>query len=76
MAQGREPESLDKEPVLIALSAAGYRGSGTPPELPVDVIAATSSRYVDAYERITGNAFVSAADPTADELLHALREVV
>ena len=76
LAQDREPESLDKEPVRIALSAAGYRGSGTPPELPVDVIAATSSRYVDAYERITGNAFVPAADPTADELLHALREVV
>jgi phosphoribosylaminoimidazole-succinocarboxamide synthase len=76
LAQGREPESLDKEPVRIALAAAGYRGSGTPPELPVDVITATSVRYVDAYERITGNAFVPAGDPTPDELLNTLREVV
>ena len=31
--------------------------TATPPELPTDVWAATSARYIDAYERLTGTPF-------------------
>lgn len=54
---GDEPESLDKEPVRLALTALGYRGEGPVPDLGSEVIAATSRRYVDAYERLTRRSF-------------------
>jgi phosphoribosylaminoimidazole-succinocarboxamide synthase len=74
LAAGREPESVDKEPVRLALAAAGYHGDGPIPVLPAQVIAATSRRYVEAYERITGKLFVPAADLHAAELLAAVSE--
>lgn len=76
LASGLEPESLDKEPVRLGLSAVGYLGDGTPPELGESVVAATSARYVSAYERITGSRFEPAAVPGADDVMNSLREVV
>ncbi len=73
---GSEPESLDKEPVRLALSALGYRGDGTPPALSDDVVRATSERYVVAFERLTGEQFVSAGNPDAETLLATLKELV
>lgn len=72
LAAGLEPESLDKEPVRLALDAMGYRGDGTPPALGPDVIAATSTRYATAYERLTGLPFVSAAYPVGSRIRGAL----
>ena len=54
LAAGEEPESLDKEVVRRALADAGFRGDGDVPELPAEVWTATSTRYIDAYERLTG----------------------
>lgn len=76
LAKCLEPESLDKEPVRLALAAAGYRGDGDPPELARTVIAETSSRYVAAYERITGERFEPAAVPSSGDVMNALREMV
>ena len=72
LAAGLEPESLDKEPVRLALDAMGYRGDGTPPALGPDVIAATSTRYATAYERLTGLPFESAAYPVGSRIRGAL----
>jgi phosphoribosylaminoimidazole-succinocarboxamide synthase len=63
LAVGEEPESLDKEPMRVALSEAGYRGDGPPPDLGPAVIAATSVRYVNAYERLTGQELQRGAYP-------------
>lgn len=76
LAAGREPESLDKEPVRLALSAAGYRGDGEVPVLEAHVIASTSKRYIAAYERLTGATFVPAQDLHAADLLAAVSETV
>jgi phosphoribosylaminoimidazole-succinocarboxamide synthase len=73
-AAGREPESLDKEPVRLALAAAGWRGVGAVPDLGADVIDATSRRYVQAYESLTGESFIPAADVDPGELLNLVRE--
>jgi phosphoribosylaminoimidazole-succinocarboxamide synthase len=54
---GEEPESLDKEVVRRALADAGFTGDGPVPELDSAVWSATSARYIDAYERLTGLAF-------------------
>lgn len=72
LAAGEEPESLDKEIVRRALIALGYDGHGTPPPLPADVVAAASARYVSAYERLTGLAFLPGSAPIADRIAHHL----
>lgn len=55
---GRGQESLDKQPVrdyLDDLRRAGeWNGEAPAPDLPEEVVAATSERYRDAYRRITG----------------------
>ena len=72
LAAGEEPESLDKEVVRRALLATGYRGEGPPPTLPDDVWQATSARYIDAYERLTGTTFQPGAYPVGPRILEHL----
>ena len=69
---GHEPESLDKEVVRRALAEVGYTGEGPIPDLPGEVWSATSSRYVVAYERLTGTAFEPGAYPVAPRLVENL----
>lgn len=57
-ARGEEPESLDKEYVRRWLAAQGFTGEGPVPELPAEVRVEAAQRYIDAYERITGEPFV------------------
>jgi phosphoribosylaminoimidazole-succinocarboxamide synthase len=63
LAAGDEPESLDKEVVRRELAAAGYTGNGPIPELGDDVWAETAHRYVNAFERLTGQTFAPGAYP-------------
>ncbi|WP_117000344.1 phosphoribosylaminoimidazolesuccinocarboxamide synthase [Desertimonas flava] len=76
LAAGEEPESLDKEPLRQALSAAGYRGDGDPPVLGDEVVEATSRRYIDAYERITGTTFEPGAYPVAERIATDLHRLI
>jgi phosphoribosylaminoimidazole-succinocarboxamide synthase len=57
-AAGLDPEPLDKDFVRRFYTALGYRGDGEPPPLPEDVRIGAAHRYVEAFERITGEAFV------------------
>ena len=63
LAAGDEPESLDKEVVRRALIDAGYPATATPPALPTEVWRATTARYIDAYERLTGATFEPGSYP-------------
>lgn len=54
---GSTPPSFDKQPVRDYLEALGWDKKPPPPPLPTDVVDATSARYVEAYERITGKMF-------------------
>ena len=63
-----EPESLDKEVVRRALIGAGYDGKGAPPDLAPEVWEATSRRYIDAYERLTGLTFQPGSYPVEDRI--------
>jgi phosphoribosylaminoimidazole-succinocarboxamide synthase len=69
---GAEPESLDKEVVRRALAEVGYTGDGPVPVLPDDVWSATSARYIDAFERLTGTTFVPATYPAGPRILAAV----
>lgn len=50
---GRGQASWDKQPVRDWLDEQGWDHSPPAPNLPDDVVADTSARYRDAYERIT-----------------------
>ncbi len=60
-APGRSQPSFDKQPLRDWLDAerrAGrWNGEAPGPRLPADIIAATSQRYIAAYERVTGHPF-------------------
>jgi phosphoribosylaminoimidazole-succinocarboxamide synthase len=51
---GRSQESYDKQPVRDWLTASGWNKEPPAPMLPPEVIKATSKRYEQAYERLTG----------------------
>ncbi len=69
LSQGRNPEALDKEYVRRWLGDQGYKGDGTPPEIPVEVRCEASRRYIEAYEQITGRDF----EPNTEEPLARIR---
>ena len=50
---GPQP-SFDKQPLRDWLAASGWNKQPPPPELPDDVVADTSRRYLDAYRLLTG----------------------
>ena len=56
-APGATPPSFDKQPVRDHLDGLDWDKQQPPPPLPDEVVSATSSRYVEAYERITGRSF-------------------
>ena len=62
-AAGLDPEPLDKDFVRRFYTAMGYRGDGEPPELPPEVRVGAAKRYIEAFERITGERFVPDTDP-------------
>ena len=51
---GKSQNSYDKQPLRDFLEALEWDKEPPPPTLPSDVIEATTSRYVRAYELITG----------------------
>jgi phosphoribosylaminoimidazole-succinocarboxamide synthase len=58
-----DPEPLDKDFVRRYYTALGYRGDGEAPPLPPEVRIGAAKRYMEAYERITGEEFVPDTDP-------------
>ncbi|MEO5725151.1 MAG: phosphoribosylaminoimidazolesuccinocarboxamide synthase [Ilumatobacteraceae bacterium] len=75
LAAGEEPESLDKEVIRRALADAGYSGDGPPPELDPSIWQATTARYIDTFERLTGETFVKADYPVGPRIAVALAKV-
>jgi phosphoribosylaminoimidazole-succinocarboxamide synthase len=54
---GRAQPSFDKQYVRDWASGTGWDKKPPAPAIPDDVVAGTRQRYVDAYERITGEPF-------------------
>ena len=57
-SEGKEPESFDKEFLRIWFKNHGYAGEGLPPKMPKSFINKVSKRYVDVFEKITGEKFI------------------
>jgi phosphoribosylaminoimidazole-succinocarboxamide synthase len=62
---GRGQPSFDKQYVRDWAAASGWDKRPPAPPIPDDVVAGTRARYVDAYERITGESFQAWLDRTA-----------
>jgi len=54
---GGPQKSFDKQPLRDWLDSTGWDHSPPPPDLPDEVVADTSRRYIEAYEKITGKKF-------------------
>ena len=54
---GATPPSFDKQPVRDYAASLGWDKTAPAPPMPDEVIAATSARYIEAYEKITGLQF-------------------
>ncbi|HMO83521.1 MAG TPA: phosphoribosylaminoimidazolesuccinocarboxamide synthase, partial [Lacipirellulaceae bacterium] len=54
---GRPQPSFDKQFVRDWLLRSGWDRNSPPPELPADVIDQTRAKYIEAYERLTGQPF-------------------
>jgi phosphoribosylaminoimidazole-succinocarboxamide synthase len=64
-APGRGQPSFDKQFVRDWAAGSGWDKSPPAPEIPEDVALGTRDRYVEAYERITGEPFQTWLDRTA-----------
>jgi phosphoribosylaminoimidazole-succinocarboxamide synthase len=73
MAEGRDPKAMDKEFVRRWLAERGYTGEGVPPPLPDAVRCEAARRYVETFERITGQAFVPDVEPPLARIRRNLR---
>jgi phosphoribosylaminoimidazole-succinocarboxamide synthase len=56
-AAGRDQESFDKQFVRNYLESINFDKSGPGVELPAAIVKKTSEKYVEAYERLTGEKF-------------------
>ena len=54
---GRDQESFDKQFVRNYLESINFDKSGPGVELPEDITAKTSDKYIEGYERLTGGNF-------------------
>ena len=54
---GRDQESFDKQFVRNYLESINFDKSGPGVKLPEDIAAKTSAKYIELYERLTGNKF-------------------
>ena len=55
---GQEPESLDKEFFRLWLREQGFEYGGKHPDITDDVRVMLAAKYIDLYERVTGQTFV------------------
>jgi phosphoribosylaminoimidazole-succinocarboxamide synthase len=51
---GETPPAFDKQPFRDWLAGQAWDRTPPPPRVPPEIVAITSQRYVDAYERVTG----------------------
>ena len=67
--EGEVQPSFDKQYVRnwLTSDASGWdqAADGTPPQLPDDVVSATRLRYIEAYERLSGERFADSLSPEA-----------
>lgn len=73
-AKGQDQEMLDKENIRQWLiKEHGFSGHGKPPPLTEDVRIMLARKYVEVYERLTGETFASAVGSVAERIQRNLK---
>jgi phosphoribosylaminoimidazole-succinocarboxamide synthase len=57
---GTSPPSFDKQFVRDWLETTGWDKNSPPPPLPAEIVEKTRAKYIEAYERLTGERFAYA----------------
>jgi phosphoribosylaminoimidazole-succinocarboxamide synthase len=66
------PQNYDKEFLRLWFVEQGYRGDGPAPQMPDEFVAQVAQRYIDAFERLTGDTFEPGEQPVATRIRKAL----
>jgi phosphoribosylaminoimidazole-succinocarboxamide synthase len=74
LAQGLEPENLNKEHLRLWLAARGYTGEGPMPEITDEIRVETAMKYIEAYEKITGLPFKAVVGDANSRIEQNLRK--
>lgn len=75
--KGEEQENYDKEVMRIWFKKQGYTGRGKAPQMPDDLIAEISRRYIEVYERLTGQKFVvDLSVPPKERVVESLLKLI
>ncbi len=72
---GTEPKNFDKEFLRKWFAAQGYSGDGEPPQMPEEFIAQVAARYIEAFEKLTGQTFVPGAQPASERIKKAVVDI-
>ncbi|MEX2028652.1 MAG: phosphoribosylaminoimidazolesuccinocarboxamide synthase [Candidatus Curtissbacteria bacterium] len=54
---GEEVENYDKEFMRLWFREQGYTGNGKPPKMPEDLTVKIATRYIEVFEKVTGQGF-------------------
>lgn len=75
--KGEEVESYDKEIMRIWFKEHGYSGRGKAPKMPKDLIIKISQRYIEVFEKITGDNFaIDLSTPQKERILDNLNKLI
>ena len=56
---------------------SGYTGKGKPPQIPNDIVVKISTRYMDVYEKLTGEKFEMNTDESQlERIMESLEKLV
>jgi phosphoribosylaminoimidazole-succinocarboxamide synthase len=70
-----KPESLDKEFLREWFANQGYRGEGVIPTMPDDFRVQVAERYIQVYEKLTGERFIPGSSPVQERILRVLESL-
>jgi len=73
IANGEEPDNINKESLRLWLANQGYMGDGEMPAITDEVRIETAKKYIEAYEKITGLPFQAEAGPVLDRIEQNLK---
>jgi phosphoribosylaminoimidazole-succinocarboxamide synthase len=70
-----KPESLDKEFLREWFASQGYRGDGEIPNMPDEFRVQVAERYINVYEKLTGETFIPGGSPIQERVLRVLESL-
>lgn len=74
--RGEEPENFDKEFLRLWYAEKGYKGDGKPPEMSEELIVALAKRYIEVYEKLTGETFEGFEYPIEERIKENIQKAI